>query len=398
MGVTCMRHQRKWTPRGGKWLSLLRGGALLLGCLLALHTVARGIDGAAAWLWDCQDQTIFETLSLPQIQQLFTLSGSTANGVGAQSRAVRLFSTPLTRLAGAGSDLAEQITGESAIPGAVTPEEPAQEEQSAEIPENCLPIEAITIAPTDRESYMVYENVYVSNRTDYTPDLKALLEADVPFRYDASAIQVLIIHTHGTESYAEEGAWYYDPEAGDRSEDTSENVVRVGDEVAQVLEDAGIGVIHDRSLHDLPVFNQAYPNTLTAIESYLQQYPDIAAVIDIHRDGLISDSGVKYAPITTDEEGNRYAQMALVMGTDACGLLHDDWQQNLKLALKLQCDLNEAVPNLMRPLSLRTDRLNQHATANSLLIEVGSCGNSLSEALRSARLFASELALLLKGT
>lgn len=393
-----MRHQRKWAPHGGRWFAMLRGGALLICCLLALHTVARGIDGAANWLWSCQDQSIFETLNLPWAQQLFSLSGGTQAGTTAQSQAIRLFSTPLTRLSGASSDSSEQITGESSVPGTVSQEETSQPEQQTEIPEGCLPIEAITIAPTDRESYLIYNDVYMSNRTDYTPDLKALLEADIPFRYESSAIQVLIVHTHGTESYAEEGAWYYDPDAGDRSEDTSKSVVRVGDEVAQVLEEAGIGVVHDRELHDLPAFNQSYPNTLTAIESYLKQYPDIAAVIDIHRDGLISDSGVKYAPITTDEEGNRYAQMALVMGTDACGLLHDDWQQNLKLALKLQNDLNKAVPNLMRPLSLRTDRLNQHATANSLLIEIGSCGNSLSEALRSARLFAAELAQLLKGT
>ena len=41
-----------------------------------------------------------------------------------------------------------------------------------------------------------------------------------------------------------------------------------------------------------------------------------------------------------------------------------------------------------RPVNLRSQRFNQHMTQGSLLVEVGTSGNTLQEALAGARLFA----------
>ena len=49
-------------------------------------------------------------------------------------------------------------------------------------------------------------------------------------------------------------------------------------------------------------------------------------------------------------------------------------------------------PTLMRPIIVRNSRYNQQVTAGSLLIEVGTAGNSLEEALVAARLFAKGFA------
>ena len=46
----------------------------------------------------------------------------------------------------------------------------------------------------------------------------------------------------------------------------------------------------------------------------------------------------------------------------------------------------EDYPTLMRPITVRNSRYNQHVTPGSLLIEMGAAGNSLDEALLSARL------------
>ena len=87
----------------------------------------------------------------------------------------------------------------------------------------------------------------------------------------------------------------------------------------------------------------------------------------------------------------------LVVGTDEGGLSHPDWQENLANALKLQALLNRAAPGLCRSLDLRTERFNQHETPGSLLIEIGSTGNTLAEALRSARILADALIVQIRG-
>ena len=45
----------------------------------------------------------------------------------------------------------------------------------------------------------------------------------------------------------------------------------------------------------------------------------------------------------------------------------------------------------MRPITVRNSRYNQHTTAGSLLVEIGAAGNSLDEALLSARLLGEAI-------
>ena len=51
----------------------------------------------------------------------------------------------------------------------------------------------------------------------------------------------------------------------------------------------------------------------------------------------------------------------------------------------------------MRPITVRNSRYNQHLTTGSLLVEVGAAGNSLDEALLSARLLGRAVADVLLG-
>jgi stage II sporulation protein P len=46
----------------------------------------------------------------------------------------------------------------------------------------------------------------------------------------------------------------------------------------------------------------------------------------------------------------------------------------------------------MRPITVRNSRYNQHTTPGSLLVEMGAAGNSLDEALLSARLLGKAIA------
>jgi stage II sporulation protein P len=90
--------------------------------------------------------------------------------------------------------------------------------------------------------------------------------------------------------------------------------------------------------------------------------------------------------------------MMLVMGTDASGQSHPNWQKNLSLGLKLHVTLEQQAPGIMRPLCLRSQRFNQDMTAGSLLIEMGAAGNSHPEALRAAEQLAYAIVTLAQGS
>lgn len=241
------------------------------------------------------------------------------------------------------------------------------------------------------------QNVQIAGASGYEPDVSALL-LEHPLRLDLSreGPKVLIIHTHASEAYTPSPGWEYEPSDTLRTEDTSRSVVRVGDAIAEELGSRGIGVVHDREIRDYPSYNGSYTRTLAAIEEYLAEYPSICCVLDVHRDAADDGAGGA-AAFSCTVDGEKTAQLMLVVGTDAGGLPHPDWQENLALAVRVQALLARADPALCRPIDLRTERFNQHATAGSLLVEVGASGNTMPEALAAAGCFADALADALTG-
>ena len=171
---------------------------------------------------------------------------------------------------------------------------------------------------------------------------------------------------------------------------TSNNMIRIGDEMAQVMTDAGISVVHDRSLYDYPSYSGAYNRSLASIESYLQKYPSISFVLDVHRDAVQDANGQQFKLLCGEDKNA--AQLEFVIGSNGGGLSHDLWRENLKLACAVQETLYKDYPTLMRPVTVRNSRYNQHMTTGSLLVEVGTAGNSLEEAVNAARLFAAGFA------
>lgn len=255
-------------------------------------------------------------------------------------------------------------------------------EEKKEIPiERQAPIREIDGSPAlGKEGKVV-----ISNETSYEVDGEALLQEKPSIVIGSEGPQVLVVHTHGTEAYGREGSTVYDIEAGDRSEDPQKNVVRVGEVFCQVLEAKGIGVIHDKTLHDTPSFNGSYAHSLQSIEKYLKEYPSIGIVLDIHRDSIVYDDKTKAKP-TTEIQGKKAAQLMFVVGTDQTGLENPNWRENLKHAVHFQKVIINRYPTLMRHINLRRERFNGHTTTASMIIEVGSGGNSLSEAIYGATL------------
>lgn len=226
---------------------------------------------------------------------------------------------------------------------------------------------------------------------DYRPDLGALLEEPVELDFSGDEPRILIIHTHATESYTQESGWEYTSSGNYRTLDENYNVLRVGEAMADILNEAGIPTLHDRTLHDYPSYNSSYDRALETIEYYVNQYPSIQMVIDVHRDA-IEDSSGNQLPTSALVSGKPSAQVMLVMGTDEGGLTHPDWEDNLSWALKLQTQMDRLHPGLARPVSLRTQRFNQHATPGSILVEIGTAGDTLQSALTAGEAFAHMLA------
>ena len=227
------------------------------------------------------------------------------------------------------------------------------------------------------------------------PDLEKLLEQPLTWDLYGPEPKVLILHTHATESYTRQGENY--KESSDyRTLDENYNMISVGTRVAQLLQEAGITVIHDRQLHDYPSYNGSYNHARKSIQTVLAEYPEIRLVLDLHRDAA-GEGKNQFRPVVS-AEGVDTAQIMLVMGTDTGGLKHPHWQENLALGLKLQAQLERQVPGITRSLSLRSQRFNQDLTQGSLLIEMGAAGNSHAEALRAAEQLAEAVIALARGT
>lgn len=230
--------------------------------------------------------------------------------------------------------------------------------------------------------------ILLRNTTSYELDPAGLLTQPLSWELTGDRPTVLILHTHGTESYADTENY--------RSTNEAENMLAVGDRLAALLEAEGICVLHDRTLHDTESYNGSYAHARTSLEQYLSQYPSIQLVLDLHRDAAEDDAGnqIDYTVATPAGEA---AKLMLVMGTDAGGFSHPRWQENMALAVKLQASLETICPEICRPIYVRTSRFNQDLSTGALLIEVGAAGNTLSEALLATEILAQGILSLAHG-
>lgn len=281
---------------------------------------------------------------------------------------------------------------------------PAQTEQPATLQKDAptpQPQEDPESAPEQTPEPLVFTSeeadaITIAGGCSYKPDKQALLQRPSQLDFSQDGPKVLIVHTHSCEAYTPEAGWEYEASDRLRTTDATRSVIRVGDEIAAALNARGIETLHDTALNDYPSYSGAYARMETTISRYLEQYPSIQMVIDVHRDAADDADGNPVA-LSSDVSGERCAQLMLVVGTDEGGLTHPDWEENLANALKLQALLNREAPDLCRDIDLRTERFNQHLTKGSLLCEFGSTGNTLQQAIRSGRLFAAALAELIES-
>lgn len=242
-----------------------------------------------------------------------------------------------------------------------------------------------------RDGKYLYEGeVYVYNRTSFELDASVLREGTVDVNLGEGP-QILIVHSHGSEAYSPTDGDTYEESDPYRTTDCTHNVVKVGEEMATVFRAYGFQVIHDTTLFDYPSYNEAYDRSQAAVEQWLEKYPTIQVVLDVHRDALEGSNGEIYKMVST-EAGEKVAQVMLVVGSSGGGADFPRWKDNLAFAVLLQRSLVRGYTSLARPIVLRNSRYNQQLLPGSILVEVGGHGNTLTEAIDGARLWADNVA------
>lgn len=240
------------------------------------------------------------------------------------------------------------------------------------------------------------DSCYVKNMTSLSAQtVRDLMLSPLGFTVEKNSAQpqILIMHTHATESYQPEGALSYDPQYSCRNTDTTQNMVAVGKVMCETLNNLGYNTIQDATLHDYPSYNGSYAASRQTVESYLEKYPSIKIVLDVHRDAIERD-GERIAP-TVSINGTKYAQIMIISGADNGYLNMPNYKENLKFASAVQNYTSKMYPGLTRPILFDYRNYNQQLTTGSILVEIGSHASTLSSAKNSAYAFASGLAAAL---
>ena len=261
-----------------------------------------------------------------------------------------------------------------------------------------IPADHIAICPIDLSQSGLFNDensgILFSNQTGYSVRAQTHLSAAYPI--DAPTLPVvlplserqteplvLILHTHGTEAYAPDGAVSVPADYPYRSDDITENVVSVGAVLAKTLTDAGISVLHCETMFDAESYPDSYDLAAAYIRETVAAHPSIQYVFDVHRDALQASDGSMLRPVTKIGE-EVCAQVMSVVGTDGAGAYYPDWQKRLTVAVHLQKRLNDTYSGFARPINLRTATFNAQYAAGSLLLEIGAAGNSVEEARSAA--------------
>ena len=262
---------------------------------------------------------------------------------------------------------------------------------NVEIPENAIPVISLDLSCGDR--------ALLQNQTAYSPNLDEIKKKFQPKSISSDAPLVLILHTHAQETYLAPNTDYIigDLDRELYSAESGRSVIEVGRALCDSLNQNGIPAIQCTEKHGMDgTLQNAYTHAAACIEAYLKKYPSIQYVIDLHRDGILDSDGGLIRTHTIHQEESM-AQVMAVVGTDGNGTHCPNWQQNLSLALRLYEGLDMETERLCRPISLRNASYNQELAPTSLLLEIGSAGNTLEEAIRTAKLVGAVLSALIRN-
>jgi len=243
-----------------------------------------------------------------------------------------------------------------------------------------------------------YKNFFIKNNTGQDINFDEYFNKNLDIKIKNTADpQVLILHTHTSEAYMPEDKDFFYEDFYPRSLNNNENITQVGKVISEILIKNGINCIHNTTYHDNPSYSGSYSRAAKTIKKYLEEYPSIQVVLDIHRDSLGTKETGKIKPVFK-YNNQKCAQIMIISGCDLDGTLEfPNWNKNLSLALKLQNYCEKLFPGLTRPLNFSRVKYNENLTPGSLLIEIGSDVNTLQEAVNSGVMLGESLSELLNN-
>lgn len=189
---------------------------------------------------------------------------------------------------------------------------------------------------------------------------------------------VIIYHTHSSESYMP-----YTESNYHRIEE--EGTVRdVGSVLEEELKKKGINVIHDKTIHDRPSYNESYERSLETAEALIKKYPTAVYVIDLHRDAAAASATEgKYLEI----DGERVAKFSLVVGQ-----ANDNYKQLYDFAKTVSGKAESKYAGFGGSIIQKNYNYNEFISDKALLLEVGNNKNTIEEARACGKYFAEVLA------
>lgn len=236
---------------------------------------------------------------------------------------------------------------------------------------NSLPGAEIAVE-NEEKAERAAEEAEASGKTSLCHERKPLAN---PVK-EAGAPTVIIYHTHSTESYlpAAEGNYH--------SLEEKNTVREVGDVLSKSLEDAGIKVIHDKTIHDHPSYAGSYTRSSETLAALLTEYPAAALAIDLHRDAIPADGEAATCMV----QGKTRAAYFYVLGKNA---------KNNASNAELVSEFNGTAEKydgytggtIERPYAYNAD-----LCKNGILLEIGCNRNNIEDAKAAAEILGRIIA------
>ena len=369
----------------------------------ALKRIAALCCCTAALLFPC---CAAATMAPQQTQQAFDMLLAASVGVqapaGGSEAAARWLQTQLQQTADqSGTDPMPQ---QDPAPESILPQPAPYDTADTQALIDAIPAqrrgpidEVHYAASSTAEGYFFYGEGCLRNASalnTLTLAEEAALPLSLAVAQNSDEPQVLIVHTHTTESYDPNDIGVYDTEYPTRSTNDGENMLAVGAALCAQLQSLGITAVQATEYHDYPSYNGAYTRSRETVREYLLRYPSIKVVLDLHRDGIQREDGTRVKP-TAVIDGRKAAQLMLVVNADDGSGSMPYQMENLRFAARLQNALQQRYPGLARPVLFDERKYNQDLMPGYLLVEVGSESSTLEEAKYSAALLANCLAEVL---
>lgn len=251
---------------------------------------------------------------------------------------------------------------------------------NVEVTENSKNIQRITVGTSKVLNY--------SGKRDI--DFAGLISSNITLTKKSD--KILLYNTHTSESYTNSEQYKFEYTGTMRTTDGEYNMLAISKRLNENLKLKGFESVHNTTPHDYGTYTSAYAKSRKTVTEALASMPGTGIIIDVHRDAV---EDLTFAPIV-DIKGLKVAQLMFVVGVGSESVPNENWQENLKLALKLQQIADRIYPGLFRPMLIRNSVYNQDLNKFSLLIEFGATGNTIEQVKLSTRCVANLLNILYK--